>query len=96
MRFEQKGDVFDIPITVTIGYRDGTTEDVMVALHDRIVERTIPLKGEVRSLEVNQDGGALAGSEEVAFWGRRYAPEPQNPRTPEPPNPQNPSEPPEP
>ena len=60
VRFEQKGDVFDVPVTVTIGYRDGTTEDVVVALHERVVERTLPLKGEVRNVDVNRDGGALA------------------------------------
>ncbi len=60
VRFEQKGDVFDVPVTVTIGYRDGTTEDVVVALHERVVERTLPLRGEVRTVDVNRDGGSLA------------------------------------
>jgi aminopeptidase N len=59
-RFEQKGDVYDLPVTVTIGYRDGTSEDVVVTLAEPVVERTIRLKGAVRSVEVNRDGAALA------------------------------------
>ena len=57
---DQKGDIFDIPLTVTIAYADGTSEDVIIVAADRTVERTIPLKGPVRSVDVNRDGGTLA------------------------------------
>jgi CubicO group peptidase (beta-lactamase class C family) len=60
VRFDQKGDVFDIPITVTIAYADGTSEDVIVRVTQATTERVIPLKGAVRSVEVNKDGGSLA------------------------------------
>jgi aminopeptidase N len=60
VRFEQKGDVFDLPITVTIMYADGSSQDAIVVVADREVQRTIPLKGPVRSVDVNRDGGALA------------------------------------
>jgi hypothetical protein len=61
IRFEQqKGDVFDFPVTVTVTYMDGTTEDVIVPVTDAIVERSIPLKAAVRSIDANKDGGALA------------------------------------
>jgi hypothetical protein len=60
VRFDQKGDVFDIPITVTIVYADGASEDVTVKVTQATTERVIPLKGAVRSVEVNKDGGALA------------------------------------
>jgi hypothetical protein len=60
VRFEQKGDIFDIPITVTIGYADGTSEDVIVKLTEATTERVIPLKGAIRAVDVNKDGGALA------------------------------------
>jgi hypothetical protein len=63
VRFEQKGEVFDIPITVTITYTDGTTEDVIVKLTEATTERTIPLKGAVRTVDVNKDGGSLAEME---------------------------------
>lgn len=60
VRLEQKGDIFDVPVTVTIDYRDGTTDEIIVPLTDRVVERTIPLKGAVRDVEANKDGAALA------------------------------------
>ncbi|HET7696847.1 MAG TPA: M1 family aminopeptidase [Vicinamibacterales bacterium] len=60
VRFEQKGDVFDVPITVTITYEDGRVEDVVVPVTDREVQRTIALKGPVRTVEANKDAGALA------------------------------------
>jgi predicted metalloprotease with PDZ domain len=61
VRFEQRsGEVFDFPVTVTIAYVDGTTEDVVVAVTDTVVERVIPLKQAVRTVEANRDGGALA------------------------------------
>jgi predicted metalloprotease with PDZ domain len=59
VRFEQKGDVFDIPITVSIAYADGTAEDLIVKVTQATTERVIPLKGALRSVEVNRDGGAL-------------------------------------
>ena len=59
VRFEQKGEVYDVPITVTVGYADGSSEDFVVAMTDRIAERTITLKKAVRSVEANKDGGAL-------------------------------------
>jgi hypothetical protein len=60
VRFEQKGDVFDIPITVTIAYADGTSEDVIVKVTQAVTEQVIPLKGAVRGIDVNKDGGSLA------------------------------------
>jgi Peptidase family M1 domain len=60
VRFEQKGEIFDIPITVTITYADGTTEDVIVKLTETTTERMIPLKGALRAVDVNKDGGSLA------------------------------------
>ena len=60
VQFEQKGDIFDLPVTVAIAYEDGTSEEIVVPLDDRLVERTIPLKGPVRSVEANRDGAALA------------------------------------
>jgi len=62
-RFEQKGDVYDVPVTVSITYADGTTENVVVPVTEQTVSRAIPLKGAVRSVEVNKDGGALVEME---------------------------------
>jgi aminopeptidase N len=60
VRFEQTGEVFDVPVTVTIAYADGTSEDVIVAVTDKVTERTISLKGTVRGVDANRDNGALA------------------------------------
>jgi hypothetical protein len=60
VRFAQKGDVFDVPVVLTIDYADGTTEEVLIALGDALTERVLPLKGAVRGVDVNRDNGALA------------------------------------
>jgi hypothetical protein len=60
VRFDQSDLIFDVPVTVTLTYADGTTEDVIVAVTDKSVERAIPLKRALRSFDVNRDGAALA------------------------------------
>jgi aminopeptidase N len=61
VRFEEIGTrVFDIPITVTVSYTDGTSEDVVVEVTDKVTDRRIPLKRSLRSIDVNRDGAALA------------------------------------
>jgi hypothetical protein len=67
VRFDQKGDLFDIPITVTVTYADGTTEDVIVKVTQAVTELTIPLKSAVRAVEVNKDAGSLAEIEKSLF-----------------------------
>ena len=60
VKFEQVGDAFDIPVTVTVTYSDGKTAEFVVAVTEPIVEQRLPLTGSVRSVEVNQDNAALA------------------------------------
>jgi aminopeptidase N len=60
VRFDQNADVYDVPITVSLTYVDGTTEDVVVPVTDVHVERTIPLKAPLRGFDVNKDSAALA------------------------------------
>jgi hypothetical protein len=60
VRFDQNANVFDVPVTVSLTYADGSTEDVVVKVDQASVERTIPLKSALRTFEVNRDGGALA------------------------------------
>jgi hypothetical protein len=59
VRFEQIGDIYDIPVTVTVLYADGTNEDVLVRVTEKTVEQRIPLKSALRGVDVNRDGGAL-------------------------------------
>ena len=60
LHFEQKGEIFDIPITVKVTYTNGTTENVLVKVRDAVTDQTIVLKGALRGVEVNKDGGSLA------------------------------------
>ena len=59
LRFEEDGGAVDVPVTVSISYADGSSEDVVVTLTEKITERTIPLKGAMRAVDVNRDGAAL-------------------------------------
>ncbi len=58
IRFEQKEPV-DAAVTVTVTYTSGATDDLLVPLTDRVTERTLPLKGPVRSIVANADQAAL-------------------------------------
>lgn len=60
VRFEQAGEVFDLPITVTVTYADGKTSEHLVTLTEAVTEQRLPLSGAFRSADVNQDGGAVA------------------------------------
>lgn len=60
LRFEHRRDVIPVPVTVTVTYASGDREEIVVQVLERAIERTIPLKGPVRKIEVNRDNGALA------------------------------------
>jgi hypothetical protein len=65
VRFEQAADlVFDVPVTVTITYANGRTQDVVVPVTEAIVERSIPTTDLVRQVQVNRDFAAIAEFEE--------------------------------
>jgi hypothetical protein len=59
VRLEQGDEIYDVPLTITISYATGETEDLVLPLTEKVLERRIPVKREVRSIEVNKDGGAL-------------------------------------
>ncbi|MBI4264729.1 MAG: hypothetical protein HY657_10160 [Acidobacteria bacterium] len=59
-RFEQVGEIFDIPVTVTILYADGRVQDVVVPVTEASVEQAIPTKGVARQVQVNRDYAAVA------------------------------------
>jgi len=60
VRFEHRADVVQVPVTVTLTYANGDTEGIIIPVTERIVERTIPLRGPLRKVEVNEDRAALA------------------------------------
>jgi len=60
VRFEQAGEVFDVPVTVTVTYADGATSSHLVILTETSTAQRLPLSGTFRSVDVNQDGGAVA------------------------------------
>jgi hypothetical protein len=59
LRFEQHAEAVDVPITVTVAYLSGATEEIVIVLADLVTERTLPLKGPVRSITANADNAAL-------------------------------------
>jgi hypothetical protein len=60
VRLEQVGEVFDLPVTVTVQYVNARTTDVVVPLSERVTELKIPTQGAVRSVVVNRDDAAPA------------------------------------
>jgi aminopeptidase N len=59
LRFEQTGEIFDVPVTVRLRHEDGSVGNVDVALANPIEEVHLPLKGRLRSVDVNKDDGVL-------------------------------------
>ena len=49
VRFEQIGELFDVPVTVTLNYGDRTVEEI-VPITEAVVEKRIPLAGTLRSV----------------------------------------------
>lgn len=61
VRFEQpEQHVFDVPVTVTLSYGNGTSEDVVVVVNAKVTEQTLRSRGAVRQVQVNRDSAALA------------------------------------
>jgi hypothetical protein len=66
VRFEQAGSaLFDVPVTVTIVYADGRTQDEVVAVTEQLVEWTIATERPVKQVQVNRDFAAVAIFERV-------------------------------
>ena len=59
LRFEQRGKLFEVPITVTLRYRGNRRETLIVPVAGEVTEVRVPLRGQLRDVEVNEDGGAL-------------------------------------
>ena len=59
LRFEQRGTLFEVPVTVTLRYRTGKEDTLVVPITDRLTEVRVPVRGELRDVEVNADRAAL-------------------------------------
>jgi aminopeptidase N len=60
VKLEHRGQLVPVPVTVTLIYANGDTQDEVIAVTDQTVTRSIPLKGTLRTVEVNQDYAAVA------------------------------------
>ena len=60
VRFEQTGEVFDIPVTVGVTYADGKTAEFVVPVTEATAEARFTLTGTMRSVEPNVDDAAVA------------------------------------
>jgi aminopeptidase N len=66
VKLEHRGEIAPVPITITVTYTSGETESVIVPVTERVVERTIPVKGALRKVEANEDNAALVEIEKQA------------------------------
>ena len=60
LRVEQVGEVFDVPVTITLQYADRKAADVVVRATEQVTEQRVPLTGVLRGIEVSKDDGTLA------------------------------------
>ena len=60
LTFEQGPQPFELPVTVTLVYRSGEPEEIVVPLAGPRTERRVPLRGPLRDVTLNRDGAALA------------------------------------
>jgi aminopeptidase N len=58
VRFEQTGELFDVPVTVTVQHADNTVTDTVVLVTEKLVEQRIVTAGPVRSVAANRDAAA--------------------------------------
>ena len=60
IRFEQMGEPFDVPVTVSVVYSDGRVQDTVVAVTDPRVEWKMRPVGTVKQVQINRDYAAVA------------------------------------
>jgi len=57
---DQIGEVFEVPVTLTLQYTSGKKVDVVVAVREQSTDQRIPLDSALQSVAVNKDDGILA------------------------------------
>jgi len=60
VRFEQSGDLYDVPVTMAVIYTDGKTSEFTLVVGKATNDARFPLTGTVRAVEANPDGAAIA------------------------------------
>jgi len=60
LHFEQSGELFDLPVRVTLQYGDRRSVDVVVSVTDQTVDKRVALDGALRSVEISRDDGLIA------------------------------------
>jgi len=59
LHVEQIGELFDVPLTVTLRYEDQKPIDMIVAVTDRTTDKRIHLAGALRGVEVSKEDGTM-------------------------------------
>lgn len=60
LHLDQVGELFDVPVTVTLQYTDRAAADVLVPVTDRSVDLRVPLAGTLRAADISKDDLSLA------------------------------------
>ena len=60
VRFEQVGELYDVPVTMAVSYTDGKTAEFLMVVSEAATEGRFPLAGTVRAIDANPDGAAIA------------------------------------
>ena len=56
LRVEQRGKIFEFPVTATLRYATGQVQNVQVVVRDRVSEFSLPVTGDVKEVTLNRDG----------------------------------------
>ncbi len=59
LTFEQEGQVFEVPVPVTIKYRSGAEDKMTILVTEQVTEVRLLLSGRLRDVEVNADETVL-------------------------------------
>ncbi len=60
LHIEQIGELFDLPVAVTLQYADRKSADVLVPVTGRIVDLRVPLAGVLRAADISKSDAPLA------------------------------------
>jgi aminopeptidase N len=60
LHVEQIGELFDVPLTVTLQYADNKSVDVLVPVTERAIDMRVALAGRLRGVQISKDDGTMA------------------------------------